>query len=202
MSITLTTDVITEPIQLADLKEHLRVETDDDDIILHHIIIAARMSVETRIRTNLIARTWQYKRHTFPGVNHFGLPKNPVVSVESITYIDAAGAEQTLSTDVYDVDLGVNPAVVHLKYNQSWPSTRADRNAVTVNFIAGYAAGGTTSPLDPAFLIPSPIKQAIRMVCGDLYENREEVALIFGGGHVAVLPTADRLLAPYRNYSP
>ncbi len=202
MSITLTTEPIAEPIQLADIKEHLRVDSDDDDIILVNVIKAARMSAETRTRSNLVARTWAYKRHAFPGAGHFSLPKNPVVSIVDITYIDASGNSQTLATSVYDLDVGVNPAVVHLKYNQSWPQTRADRNAVTVNFIAGYVAGGTTSPLDPAFNIPAPILQAIRMICGDLYENREEVAVIFGGGFVAVLPTADRLLAPYRNYSP
>jgi len=63
------------------------------------------------------------------------LPWGPVVSVESVKYIDANGIEQTIDEDQYDlIDTSVSPA-----YNRSWPSHRWQREAVRIQYKAGEA---------------------------------------------------------------
>jgi len=47
----------------------------------------------------------------------------------------------------------------------------------------------------PSLPVPEPVRQAIKMIVGDLYENRESATT---GATVSVNPTTERLLYPYR----
>jgi hypothetical protein len=68
------------------------------------------------------------------------LPKPPLVTVNSIKYIDQNGVQQTLATDQYLVDTVSEPGRVTPAYGTSWPSTREQANAVEVSFNCGYAS--------------------------------------------------------------
>jgi hypothetical protein len=108
--------------------------------------------------------------------------------VTSITYLDAPGTRQTLSTDVYVAALyGLSP-IISLAHNQNWPAHLCQPGSVEVTVTAGFADGEC----------PAPIRQAILLTCGDLYTNRE--AVVIDASRVTVIenPTADRLLANYR----
>jgi 3-deoxy-7-phosphoheptulonate synthase len=73
-------------------------------------------------------------------------------SVVSINYVDSDGATQTLAAANYTVFTPTDgPGVIELAYNESWPSTRAVPNAVTVRFIAGYANAAS---------VPAAVKEA------------------------------------------
>lgn len=118
----------------------------------------------------------------------FFLPKPPLVSVTSITYVDTNGATQTLASDQYLVDSVSEPGRVTPAYGTLWPATRDQINAVTVSFTCGYGS---------AAAVPEGIKRWIRMRVSTLYENREEVAIL-GRGKVEILPFVDGLLDDYR----
>lgn len=106
---------------------------------------------------------------------------HPVQSITSITYKDANGNTQTLSTDVYLLDDYALPNAIVLKYSQSWPDTYEEQNAITVTYVAGQS----TSDL------PQAIKQAMLLTIADFYENRTD--------YVKRLPTAAQyLLNQYR----
>ena len=125
----------------------------------------------------LIQQTWVLTLPAFPAVIY--LPKPPTASVTSIAYIDTAGASQTLSTDIYALDSRQEPARIVTKFGQVWPATRAqNENAVTVTFVAGYGASASS--------VPEPLRHAVRLLAGMLYENREAVAC----GNVPLLPFA------------
>jgi hypothetical protein len=84
------------------------------------------------------------------------------VSVQSITYLDADGAEQTLSTDDYELDLGRN-TVTCLNDDDGWPdtlSTASGRDTVTVSFTCGTS--------DPSTL-PSLFKHMVLLEVGRAY---------------------------------
>lgn len=153
-----------EPISLDEMKLHLRVDITDDDALITSLISAARLYVENYTQRQLIAATWQLFLNEFPplcnwwnyqsGVGYSGrlrrwtddpyfdsirLGHAPLISVDSIRYVDTDGVTQTLSTSVYTVDPNTEPARIMLAYGQSWPSTRAQLNAVTVTYKAGFA---------------------------------------------------------------
>lgn len=137
-----------EPVSVAEAKQHLRIVNSDEDTLIESYIAAAREWVETFTNRTLVKSTWQYQTDGFsyycidgdPYAVGFRVPRAPLISVSSITYLDEAGAEQTLSSSYYNVDPNVEPGLVSLAYNQTWPNTRATRNAVTVTYLAGYGA--------------------------------------------------------------
>lgn len=166
MSLVQTIAPSTEPVSLDEAKAHCNVETDvtEDDTFFDGLIAAARESCEARTRRQLVSATFVLRLSGFPCEDVIELPKPPLVSVSSITYVDVDGATQTLSTDVYEYDPYTTPGRVVLKYGQVWPSTRDQRNGVTITFVAGYA------------VVPKLLKQGMLMRIAHWYENREEVA--------------------------
>jgi len=166
MSLVQTIAPASEPITLTEAKAHLRVETDftEDDTIIGTFISAARESCEARTGRQLVTATYALRLGGFPCGDSIELPKPPLVSVSSITYVDTDGTTQTLSTDVYEVDPYTTPGRVVLKYAQVWPTTRSQRNAVTITFVAGYEE------------VPTLLKQGMLMRIAHWYENREETA--------------------------
>jgi uncharacterized phiE125 gp8 family phage protein len=167
------------------VKTHLRVTTDLEDTLLSTLITAARRGVEAHTERALVSQTWTLKLDAFPDV--ICVPMPPLSSVSSITYIDTAGDSQTLASSVYTTDTDSEPGRIFLAEDQSWPTTNARRQAVTVTFVAGYGA---------ATAVPEDIKAAILLTVGHLYANREAVVV---GTIASELPMGVRsLLSPLR----
>jgi uncharacterized phiE125 gp8 family phage protein len=143
----------------------------------------------------LMPQTWELQLDRFPSSEEILLPLSPVISIDSIKYTDADGVEQTFSASNYSLSLETNwrPRVI-LGYDQSWPGTRSVQEAVRVRFQAGYASGN--SPEDTTGM-PSTLKQALLLLIGHFFENREAVVT---GLTVAELPMGIRMmLAPFTN---
>ena len=180
----------TEPVTSTEAKSHLRVDTTADDTLIGTLITAARQHVEAHLRRALITQTWELVTDAFPVGDVLRLPLPPLVSVTSIKYTDEDGAESTLSSGLYVVDTDSTKGRVVLKNGETWPSvTLAAANGVRVRYVAGYGE---------ASAVPRPIRQAILLLIGTMYENRESV-LVAQGVTVAQLPFGvDALLMPYR----
>lgn len=191
MSVTRTIAPAAEPLTINEAKAHLRVEAFDDDPLIGGLVRAARDQAENVTHRALITQTWRLDLDGFPGNGLIELPKPPLQSVTQIAYTDADGNPQTLSTSLYDVDTGSEPGRVRLAYGQIWPSTRDIYNAVQVTYVAGYGDAGSD--------VPQPIRQAMQMLVGNWYENREAVNV---GNIVTALPMAtEALLWPYRVFT-
>ena len=143
MPLSLTTAPTAEPIDLAEAKLHARVDGSDDDVLVASWITAARLYCETFTRRALVTQTWKLTLDGF--ASKIVLPHAPLQAVTSITYIDAAGATQTVTSTVYAVDTDAEPGIVRLGYGQTWPTTRGFANDVTVNYVAGYVTPFTTT---------------------------------------------------------
>lgn len=171
MNYKVTTQPAIEPITLAEAKLHLRVDSDitAEDSLIAGLIKSARQYCESYQNRALITQTITAKMNDFPCRDEFDLPMPELVSVTSIKYIDSNGVQQTLSTDVYSVDTFATPGRVVLNYNQSWPSVRGDYNSVEVVYVAGYGDEED---------VPQVTKQAMLLIIGHLYENREETMAV------------------------
>ena len=190
MTLKLITAPATEPVSASEAKSHLRVDTTADDTLIGTLITAARQHVENHLRRALITQTWELVMDAFPAGDVIRLPRPPLVSVTSIKYTDEDGNESTFSSAAYVVDTDSTKGRVVLKSGETWPSdTLAAANGVRVRYVAGYGE---------ASAVPRPIRQAILLLIGTLYENRESV-LVAQGVTVAQLPFGvEALLMPYR----
>lgn len=133
-----------EPIGVSELRSRLRIADCEFDGELRDLLIAGRKQVEHDSDRKLITQTVQLLLDRFPTGNVIELRVPPVSSLTSITYIDEDDAEQTLSSDVYHLDLSSTPPRVVLRSGESWETVDDGRpNAVTVEFVAGYGNADT-----------------------------------------------------------
>lgn len=156
-----------EPVSVDEAKLQCRVDGTDEDILFEWLIGTARRYVETFTRRALITQTWDLYLDTWPSVDYIDLPRPPLQSVTSITYKDTTGAATTWGASNYIVDTGRTPGRVMLAYGISWPSSTLlyPTSAITVRYVCGYGATGKS--------VPQQIRQAILLLVGHYYENRE-----------------------------
>jgi hypothetical protein len=195
------TNPAVEPVTLAELKAHLRITESAEDAYLTTLIVVARVTLESITRRTIARRTVQLFMDFFPcnhdewwdGVrdgsmtelngrgNFFTIPRPPLVSVQSIKTYDDADASATFSASNYYVDTASDNLLgrVALRSGGVWPTALRTRNAVEVNYTAGYADG----------LVPAPLKHAILVLAAHAYANRgdcsEECASACGASMLA-----------------
>lgn len=192
MTLDLTGAASTPIFDLDDAKLRMRVEVTDDDALIPELIEAATDEVENYLHRALITQTWVMRLGCFPrNSEQLRLPKPPLQSISSITYIDLAGDSQTWSNTLYSVSKPAGPQAepgfIIPVFSESYPTTRAQWDAVTVTFVAGYGDASTD--------IPEGIRTGIALVAGDLYENREATVV---GTIAQRLPILDRLIGAFR----
>ena len=169
-SLTLAPD--TEPVNIDQLTDHLRVDSSDDIATIEGLISVAREYVDSvtgRVSSvsgwRLIAPTWQSLSGPCQ-VGEISLYRTPLVSVESISYY-APDAETltVMSADDYRVITAAEPGLIQIHGDLPDVDDRPD--AIQIEFTAGYS--------NPT-LAPAVLRHAIKMVVAHLYENRLPVA--------------------------
>lgn len=187
-ALKLVTAPTTEPIDIDEAREHLRVDIADDDLYIESLIVVARTWAENFTRRAFITQTWDLQLDCFP--RYFELPRAPLQSVveAAFTYIDGNGSSTQVPTSVYDVDAKSEPGRVYPAYGQVWPTPRAHPAAVNLRFVAGYG--------DAVSDVPQPIRHALLLLVGQWYEQREPV--VIGTISTEVPMTVQSLLYPYQ----
>lgn len=160
-----------------------------EDDLLTALIQASREHVEDVTRRQFLTATWDYFIDGWPSSNYIKLPFGNLQSVTSVSWKDTGGTETTLTvTDDYLVEMNKEACGrIVLPYAESWPSgTLHPSNPIKIRFVCGWTA---------AALIPSKIRAAVKMVCSDLYEHREQQIV---GQAYQENKTVQRLLASAR----
>jgi len=170
MALAVVNEPSVEPISTEDAKAHVRVDISDDDDLIDALIVTARRTVEAWRNEARGTQTWNLILDGFPEGDTLKMPLPPLQSITHIKYTDADGDESTFSSDSYLVDSDSEPGRVVLKSGQSWPGdTLQAANGVEVQFVAGYG--------DAAGDVPREVRQAMLLMIGHWYENREEVVI-------------------------
>lgn len=191
MALRLVTPPAVEPVTPAETRDAVRIETSADDLLLATYIRAARRQAEGVLGRALVNQTWRYTADAFPA-GPLALPLPPLVSVTAVKTYDDAGTPTTVDPGTYYVRTGDGEdgagGGVELVNGASWPVAPALRlsEGVEVTYVAGYG----TSPFD----VPDDVRVWIMMRVGDLYRNRESVAV---GTTATRLGFVDGLLDPY-----
>lgn len=177
-----------EPVTLADLKEHARVDGSDEDDYLTALIVAARELVERNTGRCLITQTWRLTLDNWPGSGRdawwdglregpitmltsdaawVDLCKAPILGITSVVTKDEDDAETTwASTNYYLAKQPNGYGRLTRKSGQTWPTlgVRA-ASAIEVTFTAGYGANATD--------VPSALRHAVKLTATHWYEHRE-----------------------------
>jgi uncharacterized phiE125 gp8 family phage protein len=169
--LALVTAPTEEPVSRTEAKLHCKVDITTDDTLIDGLIVAARQLVEAHVRRALVTQTWDLYLDYFPSEDRhdYGsivVPNPPLVSVTSVKYYDDAGTLQTLSASGYRVLAGT-PGRIAPAHLNDWPDAREHPDAVVARYVAGYGA---------ASAVPQSLRQAILLLAGHWYENREAVA--------------------------
>lgn len=155
-----------DAVSLEEAQRQVRSSSSLDDADLLSYVAAATHSCEAHCRRRFVTQSWRQTFDRWPD-KALVLAHPPLATVESVKYIDAAGDEQTLDESVYRMRAMETPGEIVLAYGQSWPTARAELDAIRVEFTCGFGAAAD---------VPDEIKRAILMLVGTLYANHESVS--------------------------
>ena len=163
----LVTDLVSEPVSVATLKSHLRLNTTDEDSLLAGYITAARQLFETMTDRAVLTQTWKLSLDAFPRI--IRLPRAPLQSVSSVQYYDSNDVLTTWSSTNYSVDTQREPGrVVPSVFFPDWKvfavypalSYRISPKVI-IQFVAGWTA------------CPALVSQAILLLASHYYQRRD-----------------------------
>ncbi|MGJ7037608.1 putative phiE125 gp8 family phage protein [Shinella sp. BE166] len=173
-----------EPITLAEVKAHLRLDASDEDTLLAGLMRAAREHLEGQTGLVLIARTFRLYLDDWPEARVIQIARGPVQTIETVTVYDASGAPVEVDATGYVLDGTARPARLVLPAR---PATERALNGIEIDFTAGFGENGAE--------VPDTLKRALLLHVAAMYELRGVLSLDDQPG--AVPQGYDRLVAPY-----
>lgn len=163
--LTVVTGPTQEPVSLDELKKHVDCDRTDQDAMLSQFIKAARQMVESATNRQLVYATYDLTCDRWPCTNTFYFPLAPLRDVVSVQYYNAANTLTLLASSNYIETTNEEPGHFSLVNGVSWPTLYPRRGAVKIQFDCGYTANACDERA----------KQAVLMLAGHWYENRESV---------------------------
>lgn len=181
-------------VTLDEIKQHLIVDHDEDDVLITRYVLAAIAHAEAHCDRSFRVRRFQVTGDCWP-CDGVLLQYGPVRRVDEVNYYDTDGTQQTLDTSLWRVLPSRHGQ--RLVFYSSTPSTERRPDAVSIKYLAGYGALPGSSPdgqglpytlpivlggddgsrLDVNARLPDNVKHAIYMLVGHWYENRETVVV-------------------------
>ena len=189
MNVAIVTRPTSEPVSVAEAKDHLYIDGSDNDSMIAGIVSTARAKMEGWTRRQIMTATWDYCLDRFPVQNFIVLPFGNLQTVTSVKYKDVYGVESTMvAVTGYLVETnGEGHGRIVLPYGCTWPSGDFyPSNPITIRFVCGWTS---------AALVPFTIKHGIKLLCSEMYEARGEPVI---GSTVVESHAAENLIASER----
>jgi uncharacterized phiE125 gp8 family phage protein len=166
MGLRQTTPPTTTILATSDVKTHLNIDINDDDPMLVECVKDAEAYVETYTQRQLLTATWTETRDSFPDWE-WKVQRPPLQSVSELKYIDAAdGSTTVMGSSLYRVTTNGLFGCITPAYNETWPTPRSVKDAVTLTFIAGATAVAN---------VPREALRAAKLLTAHYYANRTAV---------------------------
>lgn len=196
LNTTITTAPSYEPISLTVCKQHCRVYHSLDDATFgtgnvgSGLITTARLMIENEIRGPIPNTGFTTVFDSLPLAREIVLPRCPLVSVSSVTYVNTTSVTITLSASTdYIVKSYNGMGRILLRDTANWPSDlhAGGEGVLTVVYTAGYGAS--------AAVIPEALKHAILLQIATLYEFRASMSPVA----ITLNSTIKNLVSQYSN---
>jgi uncharacterized phiE125 gp8 family phage protein len=146
-------------VSLEAAKDALRIDGNDMDTLVTIWTKGVIAELEHEVGQCMMEQTWEVRLPRFPGAPCWSLGQpaprqmaaeislpHPVLSITSVSYIDADGAAQTLQPEAYRLNKARYTSTLSPARGTSWPATAEDDAAVVVVLQAGY---GNTPDVTP-----------------------------------------------------
>ena len=180
-----TTPPSVEPLTLAEVKAHLRLDDAQEDALLSSLIAAAREHLERETGLCLMTQAWRLYLDDWPVDGIIRIAKSPVQAIQVVTVFDAEGAPLHVSLEDHLLDGTGRPARLWLR---DLPAPGQPLNGIEVDFSAGFGEAGTD--------VPDTLKRAMLIHVGHMFAFR---GVLSPDEQPAGIPDGyDRLIAPYR----
>lgn len=185
MTYALTTPPAVEPLTLAEVKAHLRLDGADEDALLASLIRTAREHLERETGLCLISQAWRLYLDRWPKDVIVRILKFPVQSIEAVTVYEADGTAVDLPLQDHLLDGEGRPARLWLRKP---PEPGQAVNGIEIDFSAGYGEAGTD--------VPDTLKRAMSIPIGHMFAFR---GVVSPDEQPAGIPDGyERLIAPFR----
>ncbi len=173
------------------VKAHARVDNDDEDSLIDLYLAAAAAGVEQSTGQKLGQVALDAYVPALPSESTLYLPWGHVQRVIQIAYRGEEGAYEEWPQQFWE--LQTLPALSGVRTTDGtgiYPARlyAPDRQAVRIRYVAGY---------DDAEEIPTPLRQAVLMMAGELY-NERELHRTQPGVIAIPNPAAQMLMAAYK----
>lgn len=178
----MNTFTVSQPAQLlttSEAKLHAKVDYDADDAVIAACCMHAQSYVQGETGYLLGEQTVDCFFDSFD--DFLQLDIGPIISIESVKYLDSAGTEKTLSPSAYRFLRGKSKIVP--VYGGIWPTVLPVEECITVRVKAGwkrnadYEAGETE--------LPPELFKLLCLLTNHYYEYRE---LVYTGMQLREFP--------------
>jgi uncharacterized phiE125 gp8 family phage protein len=188
MTLVMTSGPLAEPVSVAEAKAHMRIDSTAEDALISSLIVTSRLHIEAALGLALLTQTWSYFIDAWPRSREVVLPLKPVQAVSTVRVWAQEGTSQMLSADAYTLDGDGKPPRLVLSRSAAPPAPGRSASGIEIAFSAGYGDTGSD--------VPAPIRQALLLLVGHWFENREPHRANMSGTEIPHMVSA--LLAPYR----
>ena len=167
---------------------HLRLDDDDEKILVEAMIEAATASIDGPdgwLGRSLGAQELEVRYDILPHSSSIRLPYGPVMSLVSVKYLDRNDVEHDANLDDFEL---LGDVLVPEGTDWIWVGGSMKREASCIRYRAGYD------------VVPAPIRAAILLMVADMFHSRATIAT---GSAMQTVPMAVGifdLLQPYRVY--
>ena len=173
-----------EPLTLADVKAHLRLDSGDEDTLLAALIGAAREHLERTTGLCLLRQTWRLYLDRWPETGVILIGKTPVQAIETILVFDGQGHAADITATEKLLDGAARPARLWLREP---PAPERELNGIEIDFTAGHGEAATD--------VPDTLKRAMLMHVAQMFAFRGAVA---PENQPAAVPAGyERLVSPF-----
>jgi uncharacterized phiE125 gp8 family phage protein len=156
-------------VTLPEVQAHVRSTESAEAAYLASLIKNAQSALENRFGIALSEQSWKLTLDEWPTANagRIYLPRPPLISITEVKYVGGAGTEVELAVGTgYQVDADSWPARLYPPADGSWPSVKAGvPSPVRIKYKAGFK--------DSVTILPLAVSQAMLLLIGFWYENRE-----------------------------
>lgn len=176
-----------EPVTLAEVKAHARIDHTDDDALLAGLISGAVSELDGYgglLGRAIMEQTW---RQPFAGWSRVLCLPMPDARAVAVTYVDQDGAEQTVDPGLYEVVETHTGSVVRFLTAFSAPSLKTDiMQPVNVIFTAGAA-------------VAADVDQRIKVAIAIMVTHRDAHRGVTTDAREAEVPWGvEQMIAPLR----
>ncbi len=174
-----------EPLTLAEVKAHLRLDGAEEDALVLSLVKAAREFLERETGLCLMAQGWRLYLDRWPSDGVIRILKSPVQTIQTVCVYGLDGEPVQVSLEDHLLDGAGRPARLWLK---NTPVTGRTVNGIEIDFSAGYGEAATD--------VPDTLKRAMLIHIGHMFAFR---GVVGPADQPAGIPVGyERLIAPFR----